>query len=315
MARHPRPVEKFDQPVTPAETGARSDRPSVTGFWSWRKVRAYVSLTHPVPIAIVMIATAAFAAIFAEGLPPFRLAATLLLAMLGGQLAIGALNELVDVELDAASKPWKPIPSGAVSRFGARMIAACGLGMAALFGASLGVAALLLLFVGTGLGLAYDLWLKRTPWSWLPYVLALPLLPIWVRTVVIGFDARLLLLYPLGLGAGAAIHLAQALPDCESDRAAGLRNPVSRLGERRSLMAACALATTAPLAAVSAAAAVPDEVARNGVVLSSATLAIGLIAAVPLLCRHQRSLGVRAAFPCLALATLIVAFGWVLGTR
>jgi hypothetical protein len=60
---------------------------------------------------------------------------------------------------------------------------------------------------------------------------------------------------------------------------------------------------------------VPGEVARNGVVLGSATLAIGLIAAVPLLYRHQRSLGVRAAFPCLALATLIVAFGWVIGTR
>ncbi len=276
-------------------------------------VRAYVVLTHPLPIAIVLAATAAFAVLFAGGMPPLHLSVALLLAMLGGQLAIGALNELVDVELDAATKPWKPIPSGAVSRRGAAAVLVGGLGMMVLCGASLGGAALLLLTLGTGLGLAYDLWLKRTPWSWLPYVLALPLLPVWVRTAMLGFEARLLLLYPLGIGAVAAVHLAQALPDCVGDRAAGLRNPVSRLGERRSLAVACGLASSAPLAAIAVCLTVPNVVVRSVVVLAAAGVALGLIAIVPVLYRRRRSLGVRAAFPSLAVATVVVALGWVVG--
>ncbi|MBA3414926.1 MAG: UbiA family prenyltransferase, partial [Chloroflexia bacterium] len=170
-------------PVT-RSAGRAEPRPRSVGSRATigRTLRAYVALTHPLPIAIVLAATAAFAVLFAGGMPPLHLGVPLMLAMLGGQLAIGALNELVDVELDAATKPWKPIPSGAVSRRGAATVLVGGLATMVLFGTSLGGAALLLLALGTGLGLAYDLWLKRTPWSWLPYVLALPLLPVWVRT-------------------------------------------------------------------------------------------------------------------------------------
>ena len=39
----------------------------------------------------------------------------LLLAMLGGQLAIGATNELIDLPLDAIGKPHKPLPRGDVT--------------------------------------------------------------------------------------------------------------------------------------------------------------------------------------------------------
>ena len=306
-------MKRLDPATTIADPDDLSVRPLGSRFGGGRTVRAYVLLTHPLPLAIVMATTAAFAVLFAGGLPPLPVGGALLLAMLGGQLAIGAVNELVDVELDAATKPWKPIPSGMVSQRGAWTVVALGLGMMGVFGAALGGAALLLLVLGTGLGLAYDLWLKRTAWSWLPYVLALPLLPVWVRTAVLGFDARLLLLFPLGMGAVAAVHLAQALPDCDGDRAAGLRNPVSRLGEKRSLTAACRLAASAPAAAIAVMVAIPGAGVRTGIVLVAAGIALGLIVAVAALYRRRRSLGVRAAFPCLATATVLVALGWVLG--
>ena len=279
-----------------------------------RVSRAYLLLVHPGPIAIVLAATGAFAVLFERGLPPVSVAAPLLLAMFGGQLAIGALNELVDAELDAPAKPWKPIPSGAVTRRGAWVVVALGLVVMAAFGSRLDRLALLLLILGTALGLAYDLWLKRTPFSWLPYVLALPLLPIWVRTAILGFDARLLLLFPLGAGAVVAVHLAQALPDCESDRRAGLRNPVSRLGERATLSLACTLAASTPLFAIVVTATLPIAPGNGLLILVTASTGLCLIGAALVLYRRRRSLGLRAAFPCLATATVVVALGWIVGT-
>jgi 4-hydroxybenzoate polyprenyltransferase len=287
--------------------------PRAAGLDVRRVTLAYVQLVHPGPTTIVMAATGAFAVLFGRGLPPLPVVAPLLLAMLGGQLAIGALNELVDAELDALAKPWKPIPSGAVTRRGAWLVVALGLTAMVVFGARLGGLALILLALGTGLGLGYDLWMKRTPYSWLPYVLALPLLPIWVRTAILGFDGRLLLLFPLGAGAVAAVHLAQALPDCESDRRAGLRNPVSRLGEPATLRLACILAASAPLFAIVVTTALPGALGNRVLVFVAAMVGLGLIGATMALYRRRRSLGLRAAFPCLATATVVVALGWIIG--
>ena len=142
-----------------------------------RTLQGYVLLPHLVPLLVVEAATVAFAVVAWGSLPPRSLLLPLVLAMLGGQLAIGALNELVDLPLDAVAKPQKPLPSGAVSIAGAREMVVVGLVMMTGFGLSFGLPAFALLALGTGLGLAYDLWLKRTSWSWLPYMVALPLLP------------------------------------------------------------------------------------------------------------------------------------------
>lgn len=279
-----------------------------------RRLGAYVALVHPLPILFVLAATAVFAALFAGGLPAPSTLLALLLAMLGGQLAIGAVNELVDVELDAASKPGKPIPAGLVSRRGAVTVVVVGLFLMVVAGVRFGPAAFALLVAGTGLGLAYDLWLKRTPLSWLPYVAALPLLPIWVRTALLGFDGRLLALYPLGVGAVVAIHLAQALPDSASDRAAGLRNPVSRLGEERTLALACLLAATTPLAALTLGTRWSPAGERSTFLAIAVGAALLLVAVTAALYVHNRPRGVRAAFPLLTLAAIAAAIGWVVGT-
>lgn len=298
------------EPATP-ESG------DVSRFGRFAVIFGYLRLVHPVPITAVMLATLLFGLMFSSRDSAWLTLVSLLLAMLGGQVAIGALNELVDVELDAGAKPWKPIPAGRVTWRGARIMIATGLGIMVLFGIGFGLAAMLLLSTGTGLGLAYNLWFKRTPMSWLPYVLAVPLLPLWVRTALQGFDPSLLLLFPLGVGAVAAIHLAQSLPDAAGDKAAGLQNPVSMLGEARSLALACALAATAPLGAVAVAATVvvPNRPSGEGTLYGAAGLSLGLIGGLAIYYWRRPADAVRFAFPCLAMATLTVAVAWVLGGR
>src|SRR6478752_9461363 len=107
-------------------------------------VHGYLVLPHAVPIVAVMLATAAFAIVAARGWPGTVDFICLLGAMFGAQLAIGAVNELVDADLDAVAKPDKPIPAGLVSRRGARIVAGCGLLVMTIFSLRFSFGALLL---------------------------------------------------------------------------------------------------------------------------------------------------------------------------
>ena len=271
-------------------------------------VRAYLLLPHAVPVLVVMTATAGFAIFFDAGAPPAATFTRLLLAMLGGQIAIGAINEVVDAGLDTAAKPWKPIPAGLIAVPTAITIAAVSLVLMAFMSATLGTASLLLCSVGTATGLAYDLWFKRSLWSWLPYLVALPLLPIWVATALDAFNPRLLMLYPLGALAVIGVHLSQALPDVASDRAAGIRSLSSQLGPRRTLVGCWGATLTAPLLALLAA---PVLAERPGIV-SGAAIAVGaLIGLNGMLYAVRPRAGVMACFPCVAISTVLMGLGWV----
>lgn len=273
-----------------------------------RTLRAYLLLAHAVPILVVLGATAGFAVLVTGGVPHLGPLTRLLAAMLGGQVAIGAVNEVVDAELDAATKPWKPIPAGDVSVRGALIVTFFGLLAMVAFGAGFGPAALALLLLGTGAGLVYDLRFKRSILSWLPYLVALPLLPIWVATALVGFDPRLLLLYPLGGLAVVGVHLAQALPDTRGDRAAGVRNLASALGERRAIVACWAATLSAPALALALAPALLD---RPLAVRWAALVVAALVAGDALLYLTRPRLGVLACFPCVAVGTVLMGLAWV----
>lgn len=154
--------------------------------------------------------------------------------MVGLQFCIGAVNDLCDHDLDAQSKPHKPIPAGIVTRPAAAAVAlACGgggLATAALYGLPvLAMAAAML-----GAGLAYDFVLKRGPWSWAAYAVALPLLPLYAWWGASGQPPpRYELLLPLAALAGPALQLANGLVDVERDRRAGVTSLVAVLGPDR----------------------------------------------------------------------------------
>ena len=269
-------------------------------------------LPHFTPVIVVLAATYGFSALARESLAVDGVTVRLLLAMLGGQLAIGAVNELVDADLDARFKPAKPIPSGRISRFGARNLTVLSLLVMIGFSASLGVWSLVLCSLGTGAGLAYDLWLKRTLISWLPYLIALPLIPIWVWTALGDFRPRLLILYPLGALAVIGVHVSQALPDAVEDRAAGIRSVTSMLGESRSLLVCWTSTLTAPFLASVLAMRLTN---RAETVWIGSLVVAALVTANALVYLIHRRAGIVACFPLISMSTALMGFVWVLAAR
>jgi 4-hydroxybenzoate polyprenyltransferase len=290
-------------------TGER--RAAMTGR-SWRRtLRGYLLLPHLLPVLVVEAATASFAVIAWGGLPPISLLAPLLISMLGGQLAIGATNELVDLPRDAHGKPWKPLPSGDVSVPGAKIVVGVGLALMTAFGLLLGIPAFALLALGTGLGFAYDLWLKQTAWSWLPYLLALPLLPIWVFVALGRFETDLLLLHPLGALATAGVHFAQAAPDVAVDRAAGLRTVTSRLGTELTLLVAWLFTLSAPALAWAAAGRVFAAGSLTPITVAGVLTGVACMVNVGVLI-VDRSRGAVVCFALVALSTLATGLAWTM---
>ena len=156
------------------------------------------------------------------------------LAMLCLQASIGTLNDLVDVEHDRGRKPGKPLPRGLVPVGAARLLVVAGLVAGVALSMAGGLPTAGLAVAGVGVGYAYDLRLKASPWSWLPFAVGLPLLPVyaWVGAVG-GVPAPFLVLVPLAVVAGAGLALANELADAERDQAAGVRTAVGALGRER----------------------------------------------------------------------------------
>jgi 4-hydroxybenzoate polyprenyltransferase len=151
--------------------------------------------------------------------------------MIALQAAIGALNDVVDVPLDAGRKPGKPIPRGLVSPEAARLVAVggavLGIGLSLPSGPPATAVALLILLVG---GL-YDLRFKGTPWSWLPFAVGIPLLPVYAWLGAAGtLPQPFAFLVPAAGLAGAGLAIANSLPDQERDRAGGSSSVADRLG-------------------------------------------------------------------------------------
>jgi 4-hydroxybenzoate polyprenyltransferase len=207
---------------------------SATGR-SWR-LRGYLRLIHPFPVAMNAIAAVSFAMLAVHGWPGLRAASLIAAAIIGSQATVGVVNDLRDRDLDAIAKPEKPLVSGRVTVRGAACVGILTLAVAITTGLALGPLSLLFVLAMTAAGLIYDLWLKRTAVSFLPYIFGLPLLPIWAWTSVRDAPPRLWLTYPLGVLVGFGLHLANALPDAERDAAGGIRGIVQIVGVRGALI-------------------------------------------------------------------------------
>lgn len=199
-----------------------------------------VRVVHPFPSLLVTGLTVALVPL-AGGSPGAGRYLALGGAMLCFQFAIGLVNDVADAPSDAVNKPWKPIPAGIVRRDAAVGAAVALIAAGVLVSMSLPFAAWLIGLAGLGCGLAYDLWLKRTVLSWLPYAMALPLLPAWVFVAAGAWDRFLGWVFPLGMVLGLALHLANQAPDETADARAGITSAVQLLGERHSRAIATAL--------------------------------------------------------------------------
>jgi len=170
--------------------------------------------------------------------------------MLLFQFSIGITNDVVDMEDDAISKPWKPLAWGAVPRQAAVLLAAGSAGAGLLLTATLPASAWAIGAAALLCGLSYDVYFKRTPLSWLPFSIAIPLIPAWAFTALGRWDSFLWWTFPLGALLGLGLHLANQAPDTDSDGAVGIRAATQRLGARQSRAASIALFGAAASAAV-----------------------------------------------------------------
>jgi 4-hydroxybenzoate polyprenyltransferase len=238
------------------------------------------------------------------------------LALLAGllatnQYAAGALNDAVDVEADRAAGRDKPIPSGAISRRAVTLLA-LGSGVASLgFALALGPATLALAAVGLACAWSYDLRLKGTAASALPFAVALPLVPLFGYAAAGRFPAVLWWAWPIGALAAIAVHLADSLPDVESDRATGVRGLAPRLGVgRAAALVAVAYALAATLALVSGLAAGERRATLAGTSLAAA-LGLAALAAGAGGGPARR----RVAYRLLLGGMVALALGWVVAIR
>jgi 4-hydroxybenzoate polyprenyltransferase len=237
-------------------------------------------------------------------------AAGLGLAMVAHQAGIGATNDLVDAPRDAGHKPGKPIPAGLVSRRTARRIVvvvfAVGLVLA---GVSGGVAAVTIAVVGVAIGLAYDLRLKGTAWSWLPFAAGVPLLPVFGWAGAAGWlPVAFLILVPAAFAAGAALAIANALVDVERDRAAASGSIALALGPSTARLINAGLVLAVGLAAVLSVVPLGGSASGGAAVAVAALLPVGAAVAA----WGGRATRRERAWELEAVGVALVAVAWLL---
>ncbi|MEU4700517.1 UbiA family prenyltransferase [Nonomuraea dietziae] len=243
-----------------------------------RALRGLAGSCHPGPTLAVTVLVTVLAA--ASG----RDAAGCVLvfaAVLTGQLSVGWCNDAVDAGRDAAAgRTDKPVVAGVVSATAVRDAAVVALALCVPLSLASGVVAGLVHLVGVGAAWAYDLGVKATRLSWLPYAVGFGALPAFVTLGLPGgpWPSWWVVLAAALLGVGA--HLANVLPDIASDLAAGVRGWPQRLGRARvsALVPLPLLAATALLAFGSYGAAPAAWVALAA---AGATTAAGLTAGLP----------------------------------
>ncbi len=267
---------------------------------------ALVRLVHPFPSILDGVVVGAVALLAGGG---ERVALVLAVSMTALQFAIGALNDIVDAPADAGRVPPKPIPGGFVAEPVARavavMAALVGLTLAAMIDGRLFLLALVVLAIGA----AYDVAAKGTPWSWLPFAVGIPILPVYGWFGATGsLPASFAFLIPMAVLAGAALAIANARADMEADRASGTESVATWLGAERAWWAGAVL-----LVAATAIGAI--FIGRIGSSTATWALVVGGTALVVLGLVLGRSAGAarRRAWELQAIGAAVAATGWVSG--
>ncbi len=207
-------------------------------------VRSLLAAAHPGPALAVTVLAAILCVPAGVGLARGLL---VVLAVGAGQLSIGWSNDLIDATRDrAVGRTDKPLASGDLTGSSVRAASAVAVAVSVVASLLLGTGPGILLLVVVAAGWAYNLGLKATPVSFLPYAVAFGALPlgVWAAGAASGPDPVVVLGGAL-LGVGA--HLLNAVPDLEDDEATGVRGLPHRLGAGRSRVLAAAVLAVASL--------------------------------------------------------------------
>jgi 4-hydroxybenzoate polyprenyltransferase len=205
------------------------------------RLRAYLAATHfPQALAMVLLMTVGTAVCGGS----WSSIALVFLASAAGQATVGWTNDVHDAAADrAAGRSNKPTVR--------RELRPDDLCVPILVSATLAIP---LSFVAAGWiggaahiaavasALAYNFFLARTVWSWVPYAVSFALMPVFIA------QASSLTVWPtvpvtlLSVLVGVTAHLLNAIPDIDIDRDTGWGGLAVSLGKRRSIFLAAVLA-------------------------------------------------------------------------
>ncbi|PSL37122.1 4-hydroxybenzoate polyprenyltransferase [Labedella gwakjiensis] len=276
-----------------------------------RTIRQLLLSSHPGPTAAVTLLCLVLGV--AIGLEPWRLV-VLTLAVLAGQLSIGFSNDAIDAERDiAVGRTDKPIAAGAISRRSVARASVVALVAAVVLSLVLGPGMLLAHAIVIAGGWTYNAWLKRTPFSVVPFIVSFGTLP--SLATLSAPDPGVAAVWASATGAvlGVSIHFTNALPDLADDRRTGVSGLPHRLGRRTAgVIAFAALAVGAILVLVGPI--LPGADLSHVALLVAlagfaATIVIAVVGAVRVVCRPAD----RVLFRLVMAAGLLIAVQLALG--
>ncbi|MBU4215856.1 MAG: UbiA family prenyltransferase [Actinobacteria bacterium] len=203
------------------------------------RLRGFVLASHPGPCLVVTALATGLAVGVGSGPGTTLLVAG---AVLTGQLSVGWSNDWLDAARDrAVHRTGKPVVSGLVREPDLRTAALVAVTLCAVLSLATGVVPGAVHLAAVASAWAYNLRLKATLASWVPYAVSFSLLLLFVvlaqRNGSMPTWWGLLAAALLGVGA----HIANVLPDLDDDAATGVQGLPHRLGRARST----ALALTA----------------------------------------------------------------------
>lgn len=266
-------------------------------------------LTQPFETVLLQALPAALFMWLASPATNIRGLLTLFLAVIAIYGAVGALNDYCDYSLDKITKPAKPLVRGLVTlRFAlwqALLLAIVGLTLSLMLNWLTAVFSMLILI----LGIWYDVHAKRSLWSWAPYAIGIPTLPLWGFAAAGRFERVLLLAYPMGALLSLALNMSNTLPDREGDAAFGLRALTHRLTFSHALLLTWGLYAAAMLGFAVAAPVVGNNwrILGPGLVCGSLLLAF-MIADYSL---HRSAQSLKRSWAIGGFLAVVVGFCWV----
>ena len=193
-------------------------------------LKSLIRTCHPLPSLAV---TAMFAALIVQAAPHGLGPAAAIPAVLLGEMSIGWSNDYFDAARDAmAGRTDKPIVSGAVSQRTVLIAAVVAVTASVVLAFTINTACGTVDLTQMAAGWFYNAGLKITPVSGVAYAVGFGLIPEFATSTAPGVPAA----RPSVLAAAALLgvggHLANALPDLDGDRVAGVRGLPNVLADR-----------------------------------------------------------------------------------
>lgn len=241
---------------------------------------------HPGPAAVVTLVALGLAVSAGLAAPSVALVVA---AVAAGQLSIGWSNDWLD-----ARRGWdrlradKPAANGRLELGLVRNAAVTAAMGCIVLSAALGPLAALLHLLAVASGWAYNLGVKATPASVVPYAVSFALLPS-VLTAAAGAGVAPWWATLTGACFGSGVHFANVLPDLDVDAVTGVRGLPQRVGARRSVLATVALLGVGTAVIVTVPAAGPASTLPAWIATTAVSVLLGMVLYAGLRGDYRRS--------------------------